>query len=552
MKKRLEKAVSFSDLGKATKIPSFLLKRYEEGTAYPGENKKKRLIEVLDIFPEEYRPEEDLGYPYLWPEEKKERLSLSSLLEKKLTRLLSFLLALLSFIFFFLSLQECIPYHYDVTPFFASNLFDVRDEIMSDGEQDGDAWILTEDNGISYCVPSSKKHVGESAVTYTLEDGDALFQFRFFADTFNQRLDVINLDDSKDNKVIFHYILNYYEDDILLETIENEALESNDSFLTNITILSLYPAVTKTIDETMSIRFSIRLFTFLDNLRLGQYQCYSHESESYYITFLVGTIYLVSAAVFLLSLFSLNRRSRFRLEGGEDVLGRFPLPRDWPIAPLIKEYVFLVLSLLLFFFCQLSPFLVFSNLFGLYHVPDIPNIDAIISFLKGALPLANVLILFLNLHRKILGDRAFSTAVTYLFAGALFTTLECLLIYDLSRAQSFFLNLLVGFFPSNLFLPMGLFALLSSSLFSKPAFLERHPLRKVAFRLLALSLMNNEQWTKTLGLTGYLYLPLLVPFILLFCKNIGKRKPAMDLFAGVFYFASNVLSYLLIFLTMSG
>ena len=70
--------------------------------------------------------------------------------------------------------------------------------------------------------------------------------------------------------------------------------------------------------------------------------------------------------------------------------------------------------------------------------------------------------------------------------------------------------------------------------------------------VLALSLMNNGQWTKTLGLTGYLYLPLLVPFILLFCKNIGKRKPAMDLFASVFYFASNVLSYLLIFLTMSG
>ena len=166
------------------------------------------------------------------------------------------------------------------------------------------------------------------------------------------------------------------------------------------------------------------------------------------------------------------------------------LKRDLKVSPFLKEGALILISQVFYFLTQISSFLIFANLFEYGNINNIPHIDTIIDVLRCSIPLANTLILFINLNRKIITDNSLKTAIQYIFFGIIFASFEALLIYDLSRSGDFFINLILSFLPKNLFFAMGIYALIYYLLFKTPLFLKNKKIRIIFFRLLSIPLIG--------------------------------------------------------------
>ena len=448
----------------------------------------------------------------------------------------------------------------------------------------------------------------------------------------------------------YFYFLNYLDEDLYYDheiTNDENIVESLE--VTNL-IENYFPSVYESVDNSIKTTCTTSLGEFLDYLKGGQYACYSHESEFYYFSFFIFLGLLISIALLLINLF-LNRKNN-KIEN-QDIKSQETkhrqhkaLKKDIALVPFIKENGLIIFSQIFYFIASFSLYLSFANMFEVNNINSIPNIEIIIDFLKNCLPLANILILFLNLNRKIINKRPLKTALTYLFIGCAFASLESILVYDLSRADDFFINIIISFLPKNLFFAMGLYALIYYFLFHESNFLNQSKTRKILFRLAstpfllfllfsliypqlinagtfetnlylnvfvasidfsfsflalgfifikklvdlyylyiygeenfskyqrgnryqfimnmifialllitfitALSYINNLDMQNILGLENFIYVPCLIPFIFFFKKRFDERNLVIDTASSVLFFTSNVISYLLIFLTITG
>ena len=249
------------------------------------------------------------------------------------------------------------------------------------------------------------------------------------------------------------------------------------------------------VDENIDKNFSINLETYLTYLKDGQYNCYSHESEFYYISLFLFVLLVMSLIGCIYSIISIkkNKKKLITNQGEIEVPVISPkkeLKRDLKVSPFLKEGALILISQVFYFLTQISSFLIFANLFEYGNINNIPYIDTIIDVLRCSIPLANTLILFINLNRKIITDNSLKTAIQYIFFGIIFASFEALLIYDLSRSGDFFINLILSFLPKNLFFAMGIYALIYYLLFKTPLFLKNRQIRIIFFRLLSIPLIG--------------------------------------------------------------
>ncbi len=123
--KREKLNYSLKELHNLTSISTYRLKDFELGLSYPKDKEKDKII-ALSISQNEYQDEDDLGYPYIEKENKNESKIKKTFKSKYILVLFSLLIALFTVLFSF-SIKECIPFAYDVTRFYDSNLIHLRE-----------------------------------------------------------------------------------------------------------------------------------------------------------------------------------------------------------------------------------------------------------------------------------------------------------------------------------------------------------------------------------------------------------------------------------------
>ena len=69
--------------------------------------------------------------------------------------------------------------------------------------------------------------------------------------------------------------------------------------------------------------------------------------------------------------------------------------------------------------------------------------------------------------------------------------------------------------------------------------------------IVSISYLNNLEMLKILGLENFIYTPCLIPLLFFYKKRLNERSFIIDSFSSISYLTSNVISYLLIFLTMT-
>lgn len=642
---------SFKDLKAITKIPIFRLKDFENGLAFPHKKEKAKLIEALKISPSEYDEESDLGYPFLFQKEQKQ-----SAFQKVLSTKIAFILSLVfTFIFgisFAFSVRECVPYAYNVQQFYQENILEFRSNSINKSAKVNSNYVFSDEIGeskIEIIFNENVNHISESKINYIFNKEQYNFTYSFYADTFDQLLKVNAVNEKTNKTFTYYYYLNYLEQDLVYNfeiANDDDLLESSD--LINV-VESEFPNVEENLNNYLKNNFSLSLDDYLSALKNGQYSCYSHESEFYYKSFFLFLGFILSLLLVLVHL-RLKRKSR---KNDEDTVINSKkakkeykaLKKDISLEPFIKENGLIIFSQIFYFLASFSLYLVFANLFEVNNIHKFPYIDIIIDVLRNCLPIANILILFLNLNRKIINNRPLKTALSYLFIGIIFTSLECLLIFDLSRSGDFFINLIISLFPKNLFFAMGLYALIYYFLFHKSVNLETHKFKNLCFRLISVPLLlflvfsviypqltnagivetnlylnsfvasidfsysfialgfilvkksvdsyfisiygddnfakyqrgnryqfimnivfialllitfiitlsynNDENMLDILGLKNFIYIPCLIPLIFFFKKRLDERNVIIDTVSAIAFLTSNVISYLLIYLTIT-
>ena len=491
---REELNYSLKDLSKLTSISFRRLKDFEEGLCYPRKKEKEKLKDVLSITSDKYNDEEDLRYPYLENNEKPVNI-FRKLFHNKLTLYISLIFVVLFTILFSFSLRECIPFAYNTNAFYRHEIITLRDEVFDRGNKIEDSYILSFDleySEISYKFNKDKNNLTDASINYTFKDGSLDYIFSFYSDKFDNRVnvEVINLD--KNAAFFYKCIIDgidealYYDD----FSLTNSSIEDSITVFDEVSLL--INTIYQNVDNHLFNNFSIHLLDYLAYLEEGQYNCYSHESEFYYITLILFILLIASLVSTTLSI--IYRKKNILNDGTlvsysdnlKTIAERKELKKDISFPPFLKEGALILISQSIYFLAQFSFFLIFANFFEFGGVQNIPYINTLIDVLRCALPLANTLILFINLNRKIIIDNPLKTAIQYIFFGLIFASYECVLIYDLSRSGDFFIELLISFLPKNLFFAMGIYALIYYFLFKTPLFLKNNKFKIICFRLLCL------------------------------------------------------------------
>ena len=642
---------SFKDLKERTKIPIYRLKEFENGLSYPGKKEKAKLISALSISSDEYDEEKDLRYPCLFDKEEKTNKFIK-IFSSKISLILSLIFSVIFLISFSFSVRECIPYSYNVPSFYDDKLIGVREEAIEKSTKVDSNYIFTtniNDAKIDYIFNENINYISQSKIDYKLKLDKYDFVYSFYSDPFDRRLSIeVENNETHDNFIYFYY-LNYLDEDLLYDheiTGEDNTLESLELI---IQIEALFPEIYENVDQNLKVNFLISLDNYLDYLKNGQYNCYSHESEFYYYSFLLFLGLIVSLGTLLTHFilkYKINKTDNEKIKTIENNTKEYKtLKKDISFEPFIKENGLIIFSQIFYFLTSINLYLIFANAFQVNNIHTIQHIEIIIDVLKVCMPLANILILFLNLNRKIINNKPLKTALSYLFIGIVFTSLECILIYDLSRSGDFFINIIISFFPKNLFFAMGLYALIYYFLFHKSDNLNRNKIKKTCFRLasvpllafllfsliypqltnagiletnkylnsfvasvdfsytfialgfifikkivdayfihvygeqnfskyqrgnryqflmnilfillililfiVALSYSNNSDMTDVLGLENFVYTPCLIPILFFYKKRLDERNIVIDTTSSIAYLTSNIISYLLIFLTMA-
>ena len=649
--KRESLNLSFKDLKELTKIPIFHLKNIENGLIYPSKKEKEILIKALQISSSEYDEASDLHYPYIFKKDPKSN-RLGSLLSSKIILIISILLSLIFGISLGFSIRESVPYAYNVESFYNENLIKIRYDLVKKSAKVDSNYIFSiniDDAKIDYVFNENINYIPETKINYTFKNSDYNFVYSFSADSF-ERLLTVNVENLNTHTTFtYFYFLNYLDEGLYFdhEIIDEENIIESLELVT--LVENYYPYIYEAVDSSTKETCATSLDNFLDYLKDGQYACYSHESEFYYISFIIFLGHLISLSLLLFILFLSHKKNKNEIQEIEkkEILCKEhkALKKDIAIVPFIQENWLIIMSQIFYFIASFSLYLSFANMFEVNNINTIPHIETIIDILRNCLPLANILILFLNLNRKIINNKTLKTALTYLFIGSIFASLECILIYDLSRADDFFLNLVILFFPKNLFFAMGLYALIYYFLFHESNNLNQNKIRKILFRLssvpflfflifsliypqlisagiieinlylnsflasidisfsflalgfifikklvdlfflyiygesnfakyqrgnryqfimniifialllitfiIALSYFNNTDMQTILGLENFIYVPCLMPFIFFFKKRFDERNVVIDGISSVAFLTSNILSYLLIFLTIT-
>lgn len=639
---------TFKDLKNLTKIPIFRLKDIENGLAYPRKKEKIKLIEALHISKEDYDENSDLHYPYLFKKEEKAN-KITNFLFTKVMLIVSILFSIIFSISLGFSIRECIPHAYNIPSFYDENLIQIREDLIKKSAKVHSNYVFSitqEDAKIDYIFNENINYISDSKINYSFTNENYYFVFSFSADSFERLLTVYVKNEISGTTFTYFYFLNYLEEDLYFDhEIINEENIIESLEITPL-IETYFPDIYNTIQNGLKTNYSISLGEYLDYLKNGQYACYSHESEFYYISFFIFLALLISLSTLSINLHLTHKNKIPEIKQKETKYKEHKtLKKDIALTPFIQENWLIIFSQIFYFIASFSLYLSFANMFEINNINTISNIETIIDVLKNCLPIANILILFLNLNRKIINNRPLKTALSYLFIGTIFTSLECILIFDLSRADDFFLNIIISFFPKNLFFAMGLYALIYYFLFHESNNLNQNKTKKILFRLsstplllflffsliypqltnagivernlylnsflasidfsfsflalgfifvkkiidlcflyiygeinfskyqrgnryqfimniifialllitfiIALSYINDGDMQTVLGLENFIYVPCLIPFIFFFKKRLDERNIIVDSVSSFAFFTSNVLSYLLIFLTIT-
>lgn len=639
---------TFKDLKNLTKIPIFRLKDIENGLAYPRKKEKIKLIEALHISKEDYDENSDLHYPYLFKKEEKAN-KITNFLSTKVMLIVSILFSIIFSISLGFSIRECIPHAYNIPSFYDENLIQIREDLIKKSAKVHSNYVFSitqEDAKIDYIFNENINYISDSKINYSFTNENYYFVFSFSADSFERLLTVYVKNEISGTTFTYFYFLNYLEEDLYFDhEIINEENIIESLEITPL-IETYFPDIYNTIQNGLKTNYSISLGEYLDYLKNGQYACYSHESEFYYISFFIFLALLISLSTLSINLHLTHKNKIPEIKQKETKYKEHKtLKKDIALTPFIQENWLIIFSQIFYFIASFSLYLSFANMFEINNINTISNIETIIDVLKNCLPIANILILFLNLNRKIINNRPLKTALSYLFIGTIFTSLECILIFDLSRADDFFLNIIISFFPKNLFFAMGLYALIYYFLFHESNNLNQNKTKKILFRLsstplllflffsliypqltnagivernlylnsflasidfsfsflalgfifvkkiidlcflyiygeinfskyqrgnryqfimniifialllitfiIALSYINDGDMQTVLGLENFIYVPCLIPFIFFFKKRLDERNIIVDSVSSFAFFTSNVLSYLLIFLTIT-
>ena len=644
---------SFEDLKKLTKIPIYRLKDIENGNSYPRKKEKEKLINALSISLDEYNEESDLHYPYLFNKEEKSSTKLIKIFSSKFTLIISFILSVILLISFSLSVKECIPYSYNVSSFYDDKLFEIREDSIKKSIKVDSNYVFTtsiDDNTqLDYIFNENINYISQSRIDYKFNLDTYDYTYSFYSDSFERRLLVKVENIESQATFTYFYYLNYLDEDLVYDSEITDDENMFESVEIILKIEELFPDIYETVNLNLIANYSITLDNYLDYLKSGQYKCYSHESEFYYYSFAIGLGLIISLSVFSSYFIIKHKNNKKDIEiteiDSKNLKEYKALKKDISIEPFIKENGLIIFTQLFYFLTSFNLYLIFANAFQVNNIHTIKYIDNIIDILRNCMPPANILILFINLNRKIINNKPLKTALNYLFIGLIFTGLECLLIYDLSRTGDFFINILISFLPKNLFFAMGLYALIYYFLFHKSDNLNHNKTKRICFRLVSipllmfllfsliypqltssgiletnkylisflasvdfsytflalgfifikriintyfiniygetnflryqkgnryqfimntvfivfililfavsLSYLNNLEMLKILGLENFIYTPCLIPILFFYKKRHSERSFIIDSFSSIAYLTSNVISYLLIFLTMT-
>lgn len=462
---------SFEDLKRLTKIPIYRLKDIENWYSYP--RKKEKLINALSISLDEYNEENDLHYPYLFNKEEKTSNKLIKVFSSKFTLIISFILSVILLISFALSIKECIPYSYNVTSFYDDKLFEIREDSIKKSIKVDSNYIFTtsiDDNTqIDYVFNENINYISQSRIDYKFNLDTYDYTYSFYSDSFERRLLVKVENIESQATFTYFYYLNYLDEDLVYDSEITDDENMFESVEIILKIEELFLDIYETVNLNLIANYSITLDNYLDYLKSGQYKCYSHESEFYYYSFAIGLGLIISLSVFssyFIIKYKNNKKDIKVTEIDSKNLKEYKaLNKDTSIEPFIKENGLIIFTQLFYFLTSFNLYLIFANAFQVNSIHKMKYIDNIIDILRNCMPLANILILFINLNRKIINNKPLKTALNYLFIWLIFTGLECLLIYDLSRSGDFFINILISFLPKKLFFAMGLYALIYYFLF---------------------------------------------------------------------------------------
>lgn len=494
--KRLKLNLSLEELSQKSSLSLRKIKGIEEGSIFPSKKVKALLIKALDITQDEYDESQDLLYSYIDNNDVGLLNRLSSFFRSKYTLFISLFLSIALIFGFSFSVRECVPGAYDSHSLYNQKLLETNQTIRESGKKTNDYFSLSKDfegKSVTYFTNINSNKPGDSHIVYFFEKNNYNYKFTFTSDPFDHHLyvEVNNL--STDSFYKYDYYLNYLDTPIVYnneESINGDFLESLEL---NEYIIEIYSDLSKIIDANIRHSFGVSLNQYLDFIKEGKYNEYSHESSFYYVSLLLFMLLVSALAIFITSLY---KRYRSKKEITNDIKDikvippKSPLIKDISFHIFVKENYFIIFTQIFFFVCQLSLYLTFANTFNINNISNFPYIETLIAVLRVMLPLANVLILFLNLNTKIIGQKALKTALTYIALGLVFASIESIVIYDLSRSGELFFELIFYFFPKNLFLAMGMYALLYYILFSQPNFLKGKKVLNILFRSFSLLIIS--------------------------------------------------------------
>ncbi len=404
-----------------------------------------------------------------------------------------------------ISFTNCIPSWYTRIPHYDEKLFALREEVINKGTKEGEFYVFYQEleneplSSLKIRFHENKERINETDVIYHYNDKNFDIIFDFIGNPFEYYVYIDSGKVNSDIRFIETYILDLEEKTFELDYFDDFDLETIAIYSEIALFLEAHMFIAvDTVDVFLKSNFNISYETFFRLILKGQRNCIDYESMAYYRTYILFVLFLVSVAIFIISIVFFVKNKNLLEEEEEDeeielknfVKERRKPQKDWSFSPFLKERILAFIIQIVFFICQLSTFLIWANFIEFWGVHTIPHIDFIIDILLAALPVSNMMVLFMTLNMKVINKVPLIMGIEYIICGLLFSGFECIVIYDFLRMDSFFNDMIVHFFPKNLFFPLGCYAFIYYFLYFTLKVLENNKTKLVLFRLVSVPLIG--------------------------------------------------------------